>query len=248
MTPYIHFNPRQYLDTYYATIQPENRAMLDFLVNAFKMVSPDALSLDFGCGPMLYSAIAGAHRVREMHLAEYLPLNRVELSHWLSAKPNAFDWREAIRTVLELEGRPSDDLTMKSHEAVIRANVSRVMPCDLTAAYPLEDTTLSGAYDVLVTSLCVEAVAPDLPTWIMYMGKLGSLLRPGGKLFLISVKKSHAYNVGKHTYPVLSLDEDNIAHGLRAAGFAQDAALRHAHANDPFHPYEGLIFATARKL
>lgn len=245
---YEHFNPRQYLETYYANLPPENMAMLEFLVAAFANVPNDALALDFGTGPMLYTAIAGARRVREMHLAEYLPANRAELKRWLSGKPDAFDWSNAIRAVLELSGQDSHDAAIHAHANLMRARVSDVMACDLMADIPLENPTLAGTYDVLVSSLCAEAVAQDIPTWNTYLSKFAALLKPGGRIILIAVKQSHAYSVGKHHFPVLPLTEEDVSNGLKNAGFVQEFPLGHAEANDPIHPYEGLIFATARKL
>lgn len=248
MTTYHHFDPRQYLNDYYADLPPENRAMLTFLVESFDDVPDDALALDFGAGPMLYTAIAGAAAVGEMHLAEYLPANRAELKRWLDGHPDAFDWSPAIRTVLSLQDIAPLPAAIRDHEALIRQRVTRVMPCDLSQPDPLNDSSLSGCYDVLVSNLCAEAVAPDLATWNAYLGKFAALLKPGGRLILTAVKQSRSYSVGSYVFPVLPLSEEDVAYGLNLAGFAQMTPMNHAPADDPNHPYEGLIFAVARKL
>ncbi len=245
---YDQFDPCQYLNEYYAELPPENLAMLGFLTRAFADVPSTAHVLDFGAGPMLYTAITGAHRVREMHLCEYLPANRDELTRWLSDQSDAFDWRKTIREVLRSEGFSTSDEAVSAHESLIRERVTRVMACDLLREYPLEDESLRGTYDVLVSNMCAEAVSPDLVTWNAHIAKFAGLLKPSGQIILTVAKQSSAYSVGKHSFTVLPLNEDAVIAGLHAAGFAPDSInIDHAAATHSIHPYEGLIFATARK-
>jgi len=245
---YDQFNPRQYLDEYYANFPPENLALLQFLIDSFAAVPPDALALDFGSGPTLFSPIAGAHRVREMHLCEYLPANRAELERWLCAEPDAFDWQPTIRTALAMGGFDDTLTTLELHGKTVRERVKQVMPCNLLHDFPLENTDLRGTYDVLVSNLCAEAVAPDIQTWNRHIAKFADLLKPGGLLIMTTVKQSRAYSVGEHNFSVLPLTERDVIAGLRAAGFRPDSiVIDQTSATHSIHPYDGLIFATARK-
>jgi len=246
--PYSDFDPRQYLNEYYADFPPENLALLQFLIRAFADVPSDALALDFGSGPTLFSPIAGAHRVREMHVCEYLPANRSEVSAWLSGQHDAFDWTPTLRTALSMEGLKDSPDVLRARETLIRERVTQVIHCDLMQDYPLEDVGLRGAYDVLVSNLCAEAVATDVEAWAHHITKFADLLKPGGRLILSAVKQSRAYSVGAHTFRVLPLTEADVVSGLHTAGFVPSTIqIDHAAATHPVHPYDGLIFATARK-
>ena len=104
------FNPRAYLDVYYADIGAENYALLQFFVEAYHDVSADSVLLDFGSGPTIHALIAAAPRVKEIHLCDYLPANLDEVRQWLHGESGAFDWRPFVTTTLQLErGKPCSD-------------------------------------------------------------------------------------------------------------------------------------------
>jgi hypothetical protein len=248
MNDYHAFDPRTYLDEYYAQLPPENLALLGFLVEAFAHVPAGGLALDFGAGPSLYSAIAAAPHVRELHLCEYAPANRAELTRWLNAEPDAFDWSDTIRAALRAAGQPDDLSAVQTREALIRQRVTSVMPCDLLQPFPLDDPTACGRYDVLVSNLCAEAAAPNHAVWRACIARMAELLKPNGHIILSAVKRSSAYSVGRQVFRVLPIDESDVLVGLRGAGFEPATiTLSSTPADHPVYPYEGLIFATARK-
>lgn len=244
--PYDHFNPRAYLEEYYATVPPENLELLRFLTGAFADLPSGALALDFGAGPTVFSAIAGAHRVREMHLCEFLPANRHEVSRWLAADPDAFDWGETVRAALRLDGLPDTPDLVREREAIIRQRVTAVMPCDLLRDFPLDDPAARERYDVVVSNLCAEAAAPNHEVWRACVARIASLVRPGGRLVMSAVRQSKAYSVGDSVFHVLPIDTDDLRGALAAAGLT-DITLSVTDADHPVHSYDGLMFATAQK-
>ncbi len=243
---YSNFNPTTYLQEYYASLPAENLALLRFLVQTFQALPPHSLTLEFGSGPTLYSAIVAAGRVHEIHLSDYLAANRSEVQKWLQQHPRAFDWDNTIRTVLALEGQDASPPRVQARAAEIRRRVKHVLPCDATHQAPLGDRP--HAYNVLVTNLCLEAVAADKAHWRQCFHNVASLLKPGGQLILTAVKGGHAYPVGQNVFAVVHLSEEDMIEALLAAGFAADSiSLEGVAANHPVYPYEGLMFVRATK-
>ncbi len=243
---YTTFDPKTYLYEYYSTLAPENIALLRFLVNSFKDVAPHCLTLDFGGGPTLYTALVAAGKVHNIHHSDYLQANRDEIQTWLDGDANAFDWREAVSAVLELEEKDSTLHSIAAREKAIRQRVKCVLPCDATQATPIAG--MEQTYDVLVSNLCLEAVAKDLEQWRQYLRNVTSLLKPGGRLIMAAVRGGRAYSVGKVVFHVLPIYEEDFMSALPDAGFDKESVcIEWAPADHPVHPYDGLLFVTATK-
>src|SRR5215831_9516556 len=91
------FNPRAYLNEYYADLGEENLAILRFYVDVFRTLPQKSVMLDFGSGPTIYSLITAVTKVEEVHIVEYLEANRVELRNWFQGDNTAFNWQPFIR-------------------------------------------------------------------------------------------------------------------------------------------------------
>ena len=76
------FNPREYLEMWYARTTPEISATLEFLHYAYRQAPPTARVLDFCCGPTIYQYLAAAPLVAEIHCADFLPRNLEEIRRW----------------------------------------------------------------------------------------------------------------------------------------------------------------------
>ncbi|MFN8459764.1 MAG: guanitoxin biosynthesis pre-guanitoxin forming N-methyltransferase GntF [Anaerolineae bacterium] len=243
---YSIFNPTAYLQEYYTSFPSENLAVLRFLIQAFRTLPAHSLTLEFGSGPTLYSAIVAAGQVEEIHLSDYLAANRTEVQKWLHQHPEAFNWDETIRTVLALEGKEAAHAQVRTRAAEIRRRVKQVLPCDATCPAPLEGA--SQYYDVLVTNLCLEAVATDKKHWRQCFRNVTSVLKPGGQLILTAVKGGNAYSVGQSVFAVVHLLEDDVTEALLEAGFAPESiSIKGIEANHPVYPYKGLMFVLAAK-
>ena len=243
-TNYALFDPRVYLNEYYATLFPENLDLLHFLVRTFRDLPPGGRVLDFGSGPTIYTAIVAAPYAGEIHLSDVSEANRNELVTWLHDDPTAFDWRATIRAVLELEGSAATSEQIAERADMIRQRVTEVLHCDARAHLPLG--AANRRYDVVVSNMCLEAAADDLDEWRQCVHNLASLVKPGGILILTTVKRCHAYAVGNTVFQVLDIDEDDLRAALNVAGFVPDTIrCDWAYADHPVHPYEGLIFTVA---
>ncbi len=241
---YREFDPKAYLEEYYAHLPPENIAVLQFLISEFQHVPSGNLTLDFGGGPCLYNPIVAANRASEIHFSEYTEANRAEVQRWLAGDPTAFDWGGTIQKVLELEGETPSLENLRLRESIIRQRVTRVIACDIDGTPPVA----SGCdhYDVVVTMLCLEAGARDFDHWREAVHRVTALLKPGGRLVMIAVRGGNAYLVGHKVFPIVRLYEDDVRGVLQGAGY-QDVRLEIAPADHAVHPYEGLMFIGATR-
>jgi SAM-dependent methyltransferase len=241
---YAVFNARDYLEEYYTAIPSENEALIKFLVGAFSEVPKGVRVLEFGSGPTLFTALAAARRAREIHLSDFHYANRLELQMWLENDGASFDWSSYTRLVLQLEGQDISTTSVAQRELVTRGLVRRVMHCDATRHPSLEET--HDSYDVVVSNLCLEAVAQDVGQWQAYLQNATTGLRPDGKLILTAVKGSQTYSVGREVFRVLPLFESDLKRAVERAGF-HSLVLETTHASHPVHAYDGLMFVTATK-
>jgi hypothetical protein len=241
------FNPRAYLDEYYADIGAENNALLRFFVEAYRGVSADSVLLDFGGGPTIHALIAAAPRVREIHLCDYLAANLEEVRLWLRGESGAFDWRPFVKTTLQLErGTPCSDEEAVQRENEIRVRVKHVTTCDLSLVMPLRG--ISCTYDIVTTNFCAESVTDQRLRWWVYLQRITSLLRPSGTLLLSALKGASGYSVGGRVFPAVNISEADLASALGVAGCDRDSiVITSVVADRPARRYHGLMFASARK-
>ncbi|OGO06837.1 MAG: hypothetical protein A2Y73_03305 [Chloroflexi bacterium RBG_13_56_8] len=244
---YTAFDPQAYLQEYYADIGPENQALLGFLVRGFRDVPADSLVLDLGGGPALYATIAAAAKAREIHFADYSLANLDEIRKWIQRRPDAFDWKEFVGAVLEQEGVGRSPQDIAAREDRVRARLTRLMHCDVKRPCPIDD--VPAQYDVVMTNFCAEAAATDRAEWFHCMCNIASLLRPGGRLLLSTIKGAQSYGVGEAAFFAVHLVENDLQEMLLQTGFdPASIAIRTEPADRPERHYQALMFATATKL
>lgn len=243
---YAAFDPKTYLQEYYATLFPENIDLLRFLTDSFRAIQPHGRVLDFGCGPTLFTSLIAAAYPCEIHVSDWNAANRAEITEWLEQTPTAFDWRPTIRTILEFEGQTATLDQIATREAAARQQISRVLPCDALSATPLG--TGAQQYDLVVSSMCLEAAASDTEEWRQCVRNLATLIKPGGALLLIAVKRARSYSVGDAVFGVVPISETDLHTALNATGFLGDSiSIEWTPADHPVHPYDGLLFTSATK-
>ncbi|XP_004718027.1 nicotinamide N-methyltransferase-like, partial [Echinops telfairi] len=103
-------------------------------------------------------------------------------------------------------------------EEKLRRAVKWVVKCDVTQSQPLGPVSLPPA-DCLLTTLCLDAACPDLPTYREALRNLGSLLKPGGFLVMVDALKSSYYTIGKQKFSSLSLGREAVEAAVREAGY-----------------------------
>jgi hypothetical protein len=241
------FNPRAYLQEYYADLGAENSALLQFFVNAYKAIPHNSVLLDFGGGPTIYPLIGAANKVKEIHFCDYLPANLSEILKWLRRKKIAFNWQPFVRATLELEnGRPCTPNDITEREEQIRQRITRLSRCDARLDPPLHGPFQK--YDVVVSNFCAESATDDRQQWRTFMHNITSLLRPGGKFIISALKGANSYSVGHKVFPAVSIDETDLAWGLMTAGCKPESIhIQSVPSDRTSRYYDGLMFAIAEK-
>jgi SAM-dependent methyltransferase len=252
-----HFDARAYLNEYYADIEAENIAFLNYFVRVFQDLPVEARNtfklLDFGSGPTIYALITAAAKVHEIHVCDYLEPNREELRLWLSDDPKAFNWRAFIAASLEMEtGVQPSDLEVTEREAEIRDRTTKVMYCDASVLPPIAGMT--AAYDMLVSNSCAEAATNDYREWRRYVANIAALLKPGGRIAMSAVKGADFGSVesseadGSLYFPTVKIFEADLVNVLTEVGFQPHTiSVESVSADRPSRKYQGIMFATAIK-
>jgi len=244
---WTEFNPTAYLSEYYADLGNENRALLQFFVEAYRNIAPNSRLLDFGGGPTIYPLIAAVNKVQEIHVYDHLEANLYEIQKWLCGEASAFDWRAFVSMTLDLEkGRPCSATEIIQREAAIRTRVTRIGLCDAHRDPPIAG--IRHKYDVIVTNFCAESATDDWRQWYQFMRNITSLLKPGGKLVLSALKEATCYSVGSKIFPAVNISVGDLTYVLVNSGFEPESiVINSVPADRPTRHYQGLMFARAVK-
>jgi hypothetical protein len=238
------FSAQAYLQEYYADIGAENLAILHFLVRTVRDLSPQATLLDFGGGPTIYTMIACANRVHEIHFCDFLESNLEQVRMWLGEHPHAFNWTEFIKVTLMLEGRDYSRESVALREAEVRRRVTHVLHCDANLLCPIQ-TDVDG-YDVVVSNFCAESATEDIHQWQTFVRNITSLLKPGGRLIMSTLKGASSYGVGEEVFPAVNIAEEDLIELLIDINFDIDSIQIESVPSDrPSRHYQGLMFVTA---
>ncbi|MGE0824970.1 MAG: guanitoxin biosynthesis pre-guanitoxin forming N-methyltransferase GntF [Candidatus Binatia bacterium] len=241
------FDPRAYLHEYYADLGEENLAILRFYVDVFRQLPQQRIVLDVGSGPTIYSLISAATKAGEIHIAEYLEANRVEIRKWLSGDNTAFNWRPFIAQSLWFEQTgPCSAFDIRRREAAIRNRVTYITRCDLRQV----PSFLGGrqTYDVVMSNFCAESITDDFEEWRFFVANLASLVNVGGTFVMTALKNATCYAVGPMLFPAVSIAEIHVMQRLLELGFSREnIVIRSVPADRPSRHYEGLMLVAAVK-
>uniref|UniRef100_A0A670JXF7 Nicotinamide N-methyltransferase-like n=1 Tax=Podarcis muralis TaxID=64176 RepID=A0A670JXF7_PODMU len=218
-----HFNPKDYLDTYYtfsSAKEHENGFLIFYLKNLHQAFILDDIKgdtlIDIGSGPTIYQFLSACESFGEIIATDYCEQNWEEMQRWLRKEPGAFDWSPVVKYVCELEGNREK---WEEKEEKVRRAIKQVLKCDVTQASPLGPVALPPA-DCLLSSLCLEGACKDLPTYRSALKNISSLVKPGGHLILGSVLEETYYKVGQQPFSGLYLEWASVEEALKEAGFA----------------------------
>ncbi|NXS14205.1 NNMT methyltransferase, partial [Neodrepanis coruscans] len=216
------FNPRAYLEEYYSLSDSREWAVVFLKQNLrslHKMFSLDEVRgdtlIDVGCGPTIYQLLSACEHFQEITALDYTDQNRRELEKWLKNEAGAFDWVPVVKYVCELEG---DREKWAEKQEKLRKKVKQVLKCDVTKANPTGPMSLPPA-DCIVSTLCLEGACKDLPTFRSALRNIGTLVKPGGHLVMVTVLRETYYAFNNQVFSCLSLEKHEVKEAVEAAGF-----------------------------
>ena len=227
------FDPKAYLNYYSGT--DDHVEYREFSLRCFhefwsKMAKRNVRVLDFGGGPAIFDLISAAPYAEEIIFAEYSEENRKEAAAWRDRSPDAHDWSPYFKFVLQrLEGKGSEEAFL-TRETELREKITHILPCDIAledpVKWPSTWTSQLGSFDVVTTSLCLEAAVKSEVEYRDAIAKLKKYLKPGGFLVMYSVIGETFYYVGKEKFYCLFVSENQIQEILRKEGFCEVAEMK----------------------
>ncbi|NXG20004.1 NNMT methyltransferase, partial [Grallaria varia] len=216
------FNPQAYLKEFYSMSDDKegaNTLLMQNLRSLHKMFSLDGLKgdtlIDVGCGPTIYQLLSACECFQEIIALDYTDQNRRELEKWLRNEEGAFDWVPVVKYVCELEG---DREKWAEKQEKVRKKVKQVLKCDVTKANPTGPVSLPPA-DCIVSTLCLEGACKDLPTFRSALKNIGTLVKPGGHLVMVTVLGETYYAFNQQVFSCLCLEKHEVEAAVEAAGF-----------------------------
>ncbi|KAK6171571.1 hypothetical protein SNE40_019728 [Patella caerulea] len=215
-----HFDPDIYINSFFTVLDDTvEDGLAAFILNSLHSVFKSGnvkgkRLLEIGTGPIPHSVIPAVPFVQDIYLTDFSTVNRKYLQDALfgSGKQdyaNVYDFFAKLSDAGEPWRKRSDDL---------KAKVCGIFPCNL-----LQDDIFSGSYfplfDVITSSLCIEAAAPDVETYGNIAQKISKYLKVGGHLVIVGVLDQKYYFVGEHKFFSVCISEQELKSCWEQAGF-----------------------------
>lgn len=241
------WNPQDYIAEYYSEVIPDCRFAMQWLLDSLSDVPPVDQAIEFGCGPIPVFAFPLSLRAREIHLAEFLEVNRRELSKWVENAPGAHDWLHFSQEMLRLQGHSlADESQARAIESAARARITRIEPGDANQTDPL-GADKRGSYSLVTTHCCAEGATSNKDEWRRFISNIFSLVAPGGTLIQTVVEGATHYRVGSRAFPAAGITRHDVLDCLQDNGFTDiDLRVRNTPDNSE-QGFSSCVFARAIK-
>lgn len=214
------FEPKSYLDYRFKSVNERHAEFLRHLHRFYSTVEPNVKVIDVGSGPIIAYVISAVTKASELVFAEYTEKNREEIQRWIACHPDAHNWGSYFEFIVkELEGKGDEEVSVRAQQ--LRQIIKAVIPCDITRDPPVE-SAFFGPYDIVTSSLCLEAACSTKDDYIKAVARLWKLLKDGGRLLLQCVDGAstiHHYIAGNQKFTSLSATPTLIRTALEKAGF-----------------------------
>lgn len=101
-----------------------------------------------------------------------------------------------------LEDRSREEAAIRESE--LRRKITHILPCDIEwdnpVKWPSSWGSQSAMFDVVTTSLCLEACVTSKESYRHAIGKLKRYLKPGGYIVMYGVLEETYYFVGQERF------------------------------------------------
>lgn len=177
------------------------------------------LALDLGCGPMVQFPLLLSAHVDGLVVAHFLDQTRALLQSWLrDDRDNALNLNGMLASAAQLAGKGPAQLKEQ-----LKSRVLDVVACDLfnrdCGKFLPEKHDREGAYDVVVTSMLLEAVIQDLDTYCRVIKRVYGMVRRRGHLLMNGVLGMTYWDMKAGKFSCVTLTKESVEKALRDAGF-----------------------------
>ncbi len=241
------WNPRDYIAEYYSEVIPDCRFAMEWLLDSLADTPPVDQALEFGSGPIPVFTFPLSLRAREIHIAEYLEVNRRELSNWVENTSDAHDWLHFSQEMLRLQGHPlATEAQARAIESATRARIKSIEGGDAHQKDPL-GADKRGFYGLLATHCCAECATSSKEEWRDFISNIFSLVAPGGTLIQTIVEGATYYKVGDREFPSANVTRHDALDCLVENGFTDiDLRVRNTPGNSD-QGFSSCVFLRAVK-
>ena len=171
--------------------------------------------LEFGGGPVICNLISAVAFVKEITFAAYTEEERKEVQLWKDIGDGAHDWSPFFQYVVNKHEQTKGGDAWKEREELLRSRLN-IIPCDITQERPLG--AYESKFDIIWTSLCLEAACHSYEQYKMAVKKLVAMLKPKGFLVMLVVEEETFYVVGQVKWKCLFLTSNQIMEAIKEAG------------------------------
>ncbi|XP_031563638.1 nicotinamide N-methyltransferase-like [Actinia tenebrosa] len=216
------FDCAAYLNTYFKDPKMEPRVLQNLHKFWSQVNKSDLKVLEYGGGPNISRLISACPYVKDFVFSEYAKHLRQAVQAWIDKDPKAFDWRDTFDFIVgELEGKGTDEVVKREDE--LRQKIRVIVPCDIKSDNILEIPASLGdkygpPYDVVATSLCLEAVVESEQEYKDTVAKLAKLVKPGGYLMMHAVIRQTFYMVGSKKFYSFYLTKEMVEESMKNTG------------------------------
>ena len=263
--PYLDkFNPKDYLGSFFASSEENTseKSLFEFYreqLHKFyikynsKWNNKTARLLEFGGGPVISNLISAAPYVDQITFAAYLESERNEVELWKNRKEDAHDWSSDFKFTLNeiehIEG--ADDSAWRERQELLRKRISSIIACDIFRDNPL--LVKQEPFEIIQTSLCLEAVCTTYDEFKEGVKKLVGLLKPGGFLVMFIDERETFYMIGNRRWDILYLTLEQIKDALVEAGTVilvaeREPAPMEQIQNPVVADFKAVLFLAAQKV
>ena len=207
--------------------------------------------LEFGGGPVITSLISAVPYIDQITFAAYAENERKEIKLWKNREEGAHDWSSHFKHVVnEVEHIAGDD-AWREREKLLRKRITSIIPCDIFSDSPL--LVKQEPFEIVTTSLCLEAACKTHPEYKEAIKKLVGLLKLGGFLLMFIVERQTFYVIGGKKWFCLYLTLEQVKEALVEAGTVilvaeRDPAPMEQIQNPVVSDYKALVFVAAQKV
>ena len=247
----LSFNPAEYLNEYYRSVQYENDQLLRFFARASKLVPDRSTFLEYGGGPTIYQLVSFAPRVSSICFTDYIEKNILSVKDWIKTEEYAHDWSDFITVSLQHEGiaHPSRE-HIKQREAQIKEKLSTFGYVDAFNRH--RDKVPLQHFDIVSANFVAESISFDEASWKKSLDSLLSYVKPGGFISMTAIRGATYWKTGDKRFPAFSVDARSISDELTVRGFAIEMIDEiDAEISDQEHPdyqgYNGMVFVLGQQ-
>ncbi|XP_069135705.1 nicotinamide N-methyltransferase-like [Argopecten irradians] len=215
------FDPEWYLKTFLSSIPDQHIEgdLMQFYMDKYcKIFQPGEVKgrqlLDIGTGPSVHSIISASRHVDDVYLSDFAAQNRKLLN----------DWWKSDKTLIEnvtayvLKQEKSSE-TVVERQTAMKGKVRAVLPIDVTLSNPLGSGSDITQFDIITSSLCLEAAALTIDQYRTNAANVASLLKVGGHFILNGVLEQTWYQVGEYKFGSVWLSREDIESTFVSCGF-----------------------------